>query len=173
MKKTLVRGAVAAFISAAAIVPLAGVAQATPMSYGGCHHRHHEHHHFGHHGHFYADGWWGHAWGDDDDWGGGVFGDEKEFRHGDEGFGRDEEESGKHEEEFGRHKEECGRHEERGEHKEECGRHEERGEHKEEFGRHHRHLHKNFWFGGDRDEEVSGDDNNVGSFNWKTWIDVD
>jgi hypothetical protein len=64
VKKSLARGAAAAFISAAIVLPLAGVAQAVaptwnhPDHQNNCqHHRHHHHRHHHHHHHLWNDGW--------------------------------------------------------------------------------------------------------------------
>ncbi|GAA1910167.1 hypothetical protein [Streptantibioticus ferralitis] len=67
MKKSLARGAAAAFLSAAIVLPLAGVAQAMTPTWNHPEHqkhcRHHHHHHHHHH-HLWNDGWQGNwAWG--------------------------------------------------------------------------------------------------------------
>ncbi len=60
MKKSLTRGAAVAFMSAAIVLPLSGVAQAMTPAWK--HHEHHCRHHHHHHHSVWNDGWadpWG------------------------------------------------------------------------------------------------------------------
>ncbi|MDF3291777.1 hypothetical protein [Streptomyces silvisoli] len=64
MKKTLARGAAVAFMSAAVVLPLSGVAQAMTPTWNHPDHqqRHCRHHHHHHHHHLWNDDW-ANPWG--------------------------------------------------------------------------------------------------------------